>query len=312
MNDKPASSLYAALVSAQKSARTVEKDGRNKHHGYDYATTEAMIAEARACLGVAGLALVFVGRAFTPIAPSAPKDQSGKEPIGRVEIKYRLIHTSGDSLEIASSTPVVPEKGRPADKAEAAAVTSDLGYTLRGLLLLERALDGGIDTRDDRDSDRREERQSERQPEPRRDPEPPRVEPNSRPANDGAAPLLASGNGNYDPAHEAMCIEFRRRAATADEPGELVREVCAANLPKRLRDSALEVAVCRWLQLLPNAGEEFEDDPPAVNQLDAVIAVLARLKLDDDIKATVQTELRKHLERTGWNARQKAQAAQAA
>lgn len=138
--------LCAALVAAQAAARAVAKDAQNTFHRYKYASAEAIIAEAREALAASGLALMTVLRRFVAAAPDAPGGV-----IGRVELHYLLVHTSGETLPIESSTPVIPEKGRPADKAEAAAVTQDLAYLLRGLLLLPRDDDAAaIDARDDR------------------------------------------------------------------------------------------------------------------------------------------------------------------
>src|SRR5258707_6928030 len=50
---------------------------------------------------------------------------------------------------IESETPIVEDKSRPMDKAVATALTYNLGYTLRGLLLLPRVEDE-VDQRDDR------------------------------------------------------------------------------------------------------------------------------------------------------------------
>lgn len=142
-----ASTLAAALVEAQSHAQAVAKDSTNSFHRYKYASAEAVIEEARQALAAAGLALITTGWRFEPHA----SEEFSSAPIGRVHVKYRLLHTSGESVEFESSTPVISEKGRPADKAEATALTYNLGYFLRGLLLLPRVDESEVvDARDDR------------------------------------------------------------------------------------------------------------------------------------------------------------------
>ncbi len=141
--------LCAALVAAQAAARAVAKDAQNTFHRYKYASAEAIIAEAREALSGAGLAFLTLGWHF--VAAQAGPDGFPGGVIGRVEVSYRLVHTSGEAFDMACSTPVIPEKGRPADKAEAAALTANLAYMLRGLLLLPRDDEqAAIDARDDR------------------------------------------------------------------------------------------------------------------------------------------------------------------
>lgn len=136
-------SIAIALVRAQKAAHTVGKDGKNTFHGYKYASAESIITEARAALGEAGLACACVGWDWV---------RGADDDTDRVIVRYILASESeGETWECAPcSTPVLPEKGRPEDKAEATALTYNLGYFLRGLLLLPRVEEGAeVDTRDD-------------------------------------------------------------------------------------------------------------------------------------------------------------------
>jgi len=136
--------LYKALVAAQRAAMAVGKDAENTYHKYKYASAEAVIAEARQALNGAGLALTLLswGR-HLPVA--------GDHPHTRIEVHYRLLHEEGVALDLSASSYVIPEKGRPADKAEAGALTTNLSYVLRTLLLLPREDEGtSPDTRDDR------------------------------------------------------------------------------------------------------------------------------------------------------------------
>lgn len=138
--------LYSALVHAQTKAQAVAKDSRNEFHRYAYASTEAIIEEARVALSAAGLAL-FPGR-WALVADGAGNTT--------VKVEYHLAHTSGESQHLEVEMPVVPEKGRPIDKALATALTCSMGYLLRGLLLLPRVDPATeMDKRDDRDKEHR-------------------------------------------------------------------------------------------------------------------------------------------------------------
>lgn len=140
--------MAAALVLAQANAQAVGKDKKNEYHRYKYASAEAIIEEARGALTSAGLALLVTTWRVVDRNPQAKE----KEPIGRLEVDYLLVHgMTGVERQFTASTPIIPEKGRPEDKAEAGALTSNLGYFLRGLLLLPREDEtAAVDQRDDR------------------------------------------------------------------------------------------------------------------------------------------------------------------
>lgn len=130
-------SLAAALIAAQQAAQGVTKDSKNEFHRYKYASSEAIIEEARAALSSAGLAVLTLGW-----KPSEDKTT--------MCVRYRLLALSGELLDFECSTAIVPEKGRPQDKAEATALTYSLGYFLRGLLLLPRVdAEHEVDKRND-------------------------------------------------------------------------------------------------------------------------------------------------------------------
>lgn len=139
--------LRAALVRAQGLARAVVKSSKNEHFVYQYASSEAIISEGREALSEAGLALFPVTQDIVDIG-------EGENVLSLLKVVYGLVHTSGQGMELSSTTPIIPEKGRPFDKALAAAKTYDLGYLLRGLLLLPRVGKGeDVDERDDRNFD---------------------------------------------------------------------------------------------------------------------------------------------------------------
>lgn len=145
-------SLAAALVVAQTHAVSVGKDARNSHMGYRYASAEAIIAEAKEALALAGIAVV-------PLSSSLLHDDAQWTAVGISAVlssTWRVLHgESGEHVDMASQWPVVPEKGRPPDKATAAARTASLGYFLRDLLQLPRVEeDTGLDDSDRHDGER--------------------------------------------------------------------------------------------------------------------------------------------------------------
>lgn len=131
--------LAAALCAAQQAAEAVSKDATNTFHRYEYASAEAILTEARAALNIAGLSV------------SATKTLLERQgDTWMMHAFYRVLHVSGESAELESSYPVIPDKGRPLDKAMSAARTTALAYALRDLLLLPRVAKGDeVDHRDD-------------------------------------------------------------------------------------------------------------------------------------------------------------------
>jgi hypothetical protein len=136
--------LAAALAGAIASSQAVGKDGRNKFHGYDYASAEGVFTMARTALAENGLSLVTMKAEVEWTGSTGYKDIAG-----HVLRTFLLLHSSGESMLVSSPPwPIIPEKGRPVDKALAAAMTSSLRYVLRDLLLLPQVEKGT-----DRDAD---------------------------------------------------------------------------------------------------------------------------------------------------------------
>jgi hypothetical protein len=132
----PSAKLTASLAKAQAACHAVAKDATNAQHGYKYVTAESIITEARAALATAGLVLL-------------PTSQVLKGD--RILRRFQLVdQASGESAVLTSVWPVVPQNGRPMDKAVAAADTLSLAYLLRDLLLMPR-VEAGTDVagRDD-------------------------------------------------------------------------------------------------------------------------------------------------------------------
>ncbi len=151
----PSKTLLAALVVAQHEANPVTKSARNDYHKYNYASAEAIIQEAGEALSFAGLAAfpVSVERDPTALDHVWKKDDKGEEFIDiprRVRMTLAVVHcASGEERLFVCSVPVIPEKGRPEDKAEFGARTEMLAYALRDLLLLPRLAEGTPSARND-------------------------------------------------------------------------------------------------------------------------------------------------------------------
>lgn len=182
-------SIAKGLVKAMAAAKAVAKGAENKHHGYAYASAESVITEAREALAAGGISLLTESWDVVTREVRYPStDADGvvtmtAEDEDHVVVYYLLVSAEGDSWrpDRPVRTPILPEKGRPPDKALATALTYNLSYYLRALLLLARvAKDEEVDTRDD----------TAHQPKPRQrpaakgKPQPPPAEP-GQPATPG-------------------------------------------------------------------------------------------------------------------------------
>lgn len=168
--------LFAALARAQALAKSVEKDAVNKFHKYGYTSAEGMIAEAKQSLSACDLAVVPVSLVVRdPTVDERPvrdergeaKGDANKGARCVLTAEWLVVHKEGGSLAIACEWPVIPENGRPLDKALAAARTASLNYLLRDLLQLPRVEEGtdlDDDSRDGHQHDEVPPRQVQRQP----------------------------------------------------------------------------------------------------------------------------------------------------
>lgn len=135
------SNIAAALLKAQQAIESVKKDATNSFHRYNYTSAEEMIGACRKALHDHGLVA-------TRATWGIDKDIG---EFGCIVSTMTLMHAdSGERIDAPITWPIVPEKGRPMDKAIAAALTSSLSYWLRDLLMLPRE-EEGMDKRDDRD-----------------------------------------------------------------------------------------------------------------------------------------------------------------
>ncbi len=130
--DDMAPELAEGLFLAQAAATTVESDGWNDHHKYKYPTQAAIAAKAREAMEAGGL---FLNRLNSELIPTPEYlMRAGSQTPCFVRVTYRLAHRSGKALPpIIVEAPVVPDRGRPLDKALAAALTLCHKATLAGL-----------------------------------------------------------------------------------------------------------------------------------------------------------------------------------
>jgi len=213
-NEAPAAnapaSLYAALARAITRAHAVEHDAQNPHHRYSYASAEAVLGESRAALAPEGLSLV-------PIS-STPTGADGSYML---DVAYLLAHSSGESMIVSRSWPIVVGNGRPLDKALAGASTTCLAYTLRDILLLPRGdSEADPDQRDDRDTTPRQAPKSA-PPAPKGPPKAPKSPPKATP----------------DPAVEELTQDIRKLVRGAPFAAQVEADITAAGTDvKRLAE----------------------------------------------------------------------------
>ncbi len=132
------------LVVAQRAVQNVAKDSTNSFHKYKYASSEDVVEEARRALNAAGLAVCRIG--WELVQPDAQE----KEDF--IRVVYMVVAETGENhVFLPTATPAVPEKGRPADKAVAGALTLNQNYFLLGLLEIVRADENDVEKRNDAD-----------------------------------------------------------------------------------------------------------------------------------------------------------------
>lgn len=139
MKSEKSMSLNGALLGAQSALKSVGKDAKNSFHGYNYTSSEGMISACRDALHANGLVVSRTSWRF----------DAGSGEFGMLISTFVLSFVdTNESVSAESCWFVVPEKGRPIDKALAGALTSSLNYYLRDLLLVPRE-EETMDSRDD-------------------------------------------------------------------------------------------------------------------------------------------------------------------
>lgn len=222
--------LAAALVKAQAAAKAVAHDATNSHHRYDYTSAEAIIGEARAALNSAGLAVVQADWNITSadVEWTDGDGKAQKDQERTLHVRFLVIHESGETMTGAVEVPVLPEKGRPLDKASFSALTYAESYYLRGLLCLPRV--SPSDNIDQRDDTKHEPRAAARSSAPR-------PMPNkfagycascSTNVPEGEGTSFKGGDGKWAVRHlEGRCTQVA--SATAPDTGRTVPNVDAAD-----------------------------------------------------------------------------------
>ena len=155
---------YKAMADAQKDVEHAEKDGENTYARYKYATAEEVIHTAKEALAQHGMGLFRLTYGYT--APTQIDHHAhGLRDVYRAVTRWRVFHTSGEWVEIDTVWPFMEEKGRPIDKAYAAALTESLAYFLRDLVQIPRGagekIEGDVAGRNDNDYDPRDRAQGQ-------------------------------------------------------------------------------------------------------------------------------------------------------
>lgn len=137
-------SVAAGLVRARRAVRPVEKDSKNTHHGYKYASADDVAAEGLRALNEGGLAFLTLSWVLVSIdrprviAAEDGSVQSVPDTATRLRCVHALVAEDGASVEITTDLPVLPDRGRPEDKAALGALTESYAYAIRGLLGIPR------------------------------------------------------------------------------------------------------------------------------------------------------------------------------
>lgn len=196
--------IAAKLTKAQHEVHGLGKDATNAFHKYAYTSAESMITYSNGVLCNNGLGL-FRQRQDVVM--------DGQQAY--LMATYQLIDLTGESEELTAKWPVCPDKGRPLDKAVAAADTTCLAYTLRDLLKIPR-VEHEVDA-DDEPPPRQQQRQTERPPERH-------VEANGQPKQASMLPQPAHTTGPVGQLAKPNDQEFRDTLVAAHDKVALLGE----------------------------------------------------------------------------------------
>lgn len=146
--------LLAAWATAQERAKSVAKEGRNKDRNYDYATGDAMVMAGSIARATTGLCLFS-----TWSSEDVSDDGEGNQWVcAIVTVHWVMGHGSGGYVRGTITGHAIGSKGRPPDKAVAAAATYIEGFLDRGLMRLSRGGESAddVDARQEGDFRRRQ------------------------------------------------------------------------------------------------------------------------------------------------------------
>lgn len=145
----------AALVAAQGKMKALVKDKAS--YVAKFVSTERVIQESKEVLSECGLAVVAVGSQMDKGELVDVENKEGmivQRPSWTLRTTFHVVHESGFYQPMSFDMAVIPEKGKPLDKAVASASTFSWGYFLRGLLMIPRVgSEQEVDERDDRNFD---------------------------------------------------------------------------------------------------------------------------------------------------------------
>jgi hypothetical protein len=248
--------LSQALAVARDRCRTAFKGGFNDFHKYKYASADEVITVAKDALAETGLAIIPQSQKLSILG-------DGNATVHVLDRTIFLSHSSGEFVPIEiGGWPVIPDKGRPLDKAVAVALTCSLAYWLRDLLQMPRGDEADMNTRDDRAH------------EPGKKPAPVKADdPHDDPQPENGGPSAAMLRTELE--HKVKELA-RLRGRTADEVHKGLRDAAKSknpNHPDRLED--VHPNGLRWLikkadgwldELKAKAAEPKPADPPRERQ----------------------------------------------
>lgn len=124
--------LAGALSACRDKCKAAHKDAVNSFHKYEYASAEEI-------LRVAGDALEGSGLSVLPVRAELTVLGAGATAVHALNRELLLVHASGEAVPLeVLGWPVIPDRGRPLDKAFASALTTSLAYLMRDLLQMPR------------------------------------------------------------------------------------------------------------------------------------------------------------------------------
>lgn len=152
-------SVAAGLVRARRAVKAVEKQATNTHQKYKYASADAIMAEALSALSEAGLTFSTLAWAVGTVERQRSIATEGGEIVTVPEVGLRLRCThvlaaeDGACVVVTTDDAILPQNGRPEDKATFGTLTESYAYALRGLLGIPRvdesiSVSGRDDTRE--------------------------------------------------------------------------------------------------------------------------------------------------------------------
>lgn len=235
--------LSAALATARDRCKMAAKGSYNSFHKYAYASADEIILTAKESLEGTGLAIIPQKQRMSVLA-------LGNKAVYTLDRTIFLSHASGEFVPLTvEGWPVIPDNGRPLDKALATALTTSMAYLLRDLLQMPRGESEDMNARNDT---------AEAKPAARTEP---------APAKTAAQPELAT-------LRNELGTLIRNTAAARDmEPDDVFRKLCDAimhkfpNLPEttsRWERNELVWAIDSLKRSQP-APRQPGEDPPEVD-----------------------------------------------